>query len=40
MEARTRLFVVYEAWNHCVFLEDSDKKLTALEKERLKIYTT
>lgn len=40
LEARTRLFVVYESWNHCVFSEDSDKKLTALEKERLKIYTT
>ncbi|MCP3849882.1 MAG: TetR/AcrR family transcriptional regulator [Gammaproteobacteria bacterium] len=40
LEARTRLFVVYEAWSHCVFSEDSDKKLAALEKERLKIYTT
>lgn len=40
LEVRTRLFVVYEGWNHCVFSEDSDKKLTALEKQRLKIYTT
>ena len=40
LEMRARLFVVYESWNQCVFSEDSDKKLTALEKERLKIYTT
>jgi len=40
LEARTRLFVVYESWNHCVFSEDSDKKLAALEKELLKIFTT
>ena len=39
LENRTRMFVIYESWNQNVFTHDSDTKLTALEKERLKFYT-